>query len=263
MQGAGLTGGVFRPKKRIFMALTLASVLIGAFLIYVVWKVTVPGLAQINPVLPGVMEAVAVLVVVALLLGVAGIVLALFGMPIQTYIYFWAWKVINIMFPFSVGLGRLFNVPKSRLEQSFIEVSNNLVLRHKVKVPAERVMILLPHCLQLDICEHKITRNIDNCRQCGRCSVGHLVALAKKYGCTIGVATGGTLARQMVKEARPKAIVAVACERDLTSGIQDVFPMPVLGVLNERPFGPCFNTKVDIGKVEEAIKAFTGDGGAA
>ncbi len=263
MQGAQLTGGVFRPKKRIFMALTLASVLIGAFLIYVVWKVTVPGLAQIHPILPRVMEGVALIVVLALLFGVAGIVVALFGVPIQTYIYFWAWKVINIMFPFSVGLGRLFNIPRSKLEQSFIEVSNNLVLRHRIKVPADRVMILLPHCLQLDTCEHKITRNIGNCRQCGRCSIGPLVALAKKYGCSIGVATGGTLARQMVKEARPKAIVAVACERDLTSGIQDVFPMPVLGVFNERPFGPCFNTQVDLKKVEEAIKAFTGESDAA
>ena len=69
----------------------------------------------------------------------------------------------------------------------------------------------------------------------------------------MGVATGGTLARQMVKEIRPKAIIAVACERDLTSGIQDVFPLPVIGVLNERPFGPCFNTRVDIKKVEAAI----------
>ena len=63
----------------------------------------------------------------------------------------------------------------------------------------------------------------------------------------------------MVMQARPKAIVAVACERDLTSGIQDVFPLPVLGVLNERPFGPCFNTRVDINKLEAAILTFMDD----
>ena len=63
----------------------------------------------------------------------------------------------------------------------------------------------------------------------------------------------------MVKQARPKAIVAVACERDLTSGIQDVFPLPVLGVLNERPFGPCFNTRVDMNKLEAAVLTFMDD----
>ena len=251
-----MTDVVFKPKKRIFMALTSGSTLIGALMVYVVWKVTVPGLAQIHHLLPTIMGLIAVALVLALLSGVMGIVMALLGIHIVKILYFWAWKAINIMFPFAVVLGRLFNIPRVKIEQSFIEVSNNLVLQHKVKVPANRIMILTPHCIQLDTCVHKITRNVENCRQCGRCSVGAMLGLAHKYGCHFAVATGGTLARQMVKQIRPKAIVAVACERDLTSGIQDVFPLPVLGVLNERPFGPCFNTRVDINKLEAAILAF-------
>jgi len=47
----------------------------------------------------------------------------------------------------------------------------------------------------------------------------------------------------------------VACEGDLTSGIRDCYPLPVLGVLNDRPFGPCYNTSVDLERIEEAIKA--------
>ena len=39
----------------------------------------------------------------------------------------------------------------------------------------------------------------------------------------------------------------------LTSGIQDMYPIPVIGILNERPKGPCINTKVDIQKVKSAI----------
>lgn len=250
---------VFKPKKRIFMALTSVSAIIGAMMVYVVWRVTVPGLAQINWILPILFGLVGVVIVLALLSGVLGIVMALLGIPVIKILYFWAWKAINILFPFAVVLGRLFNIPRTKIEQSFIEVSNDLVLQHKVKVPANRIMILTPHCIQLDTCVHKITRNVENCHQCGGCSVGAMLALAHKYGCHFAVATGGTLARQMVKQARPKAIVAVACERDLTSGIQDVFPLPVLGVLNERPFGPCFNTRVDIKKLEAAILAFMED----
>jgi hypothetical protein len=70
------------------------------------------------------------------------------------------------------------------------------------------------------------------------------------------VATGGTLARRIIVDNRPKAIVAVACEHDLTSGIQDAYPIPVIGILNDRPNGPCINTKVDIQKVGEAILDF-------
>ena len=97
-----------------------------------------------------------------------------------------------MLFPFAVGLGRIFNIPRQRIEQSFIEVSNHLVRQHKIKVPASRIMILTPHCIQLDTCAHKITRNIENCRQCGRCCVGGMLGLAHKYGIHMGVATGGT-----------------------------------------------------------------------
>ena len=83
-----------------------------------------------------------------------------------------------------------------------------------------------------------------------------LLNLRDQYGIRVGVATGGTLARKYVKEYRPKAIVAIACERDLASGIQDCSPIPVLGVLNDRPFGPCFNTSVSIHGVVRAIKFF-------
>lgn len=255
--------GVLKPKKRIFLALTGGSALLVALLVYGVWRIAVPGLAQLHRLLPTLVGAVGLAVLLALLAGVVGIVAALLGVSIFRYFYIWAWKAINLLFPFAVGLGRLLHIPREKIEQSFIQVSNDLVLRHHVKVPGNRIMILTPHCIQRDVCVHKITRNVENCRQCGGCCVGQMLALANKYGCHFAVATGGTLARQLVKEARPKAIVAVACERDLTSGIQDVFPLPVLGVLNERPFGPCFNTRVDVGKLEAAILSFLEEGDSA
>jgi len=70
------------------------------------------------------------------------------------------------------------------------------------------------------------------------------------------VATGGTLARRIVVEKKPDIIIAVACERDLTSGIQDSFPIPVFGVLNMRPFGPCYDTDIDLDLVEKGIATF-------
>ena len=43
---------VFKPKKRIFMALTSISAVLGALMFYVVWKVTFPGLYEISRFLP-------------------------------------------------------------------------------------------------------------------------------------------------------------------------------------------------------------------
>ena len=81
-----------------------------------------------------------------------------------------------------------------------------------------------------------------------------MAELAQKYRIDISVATGGTLARKVIIEKRPKLVVAVACERDLTSGIKYCYPLPVIGVLNDRPFGPCINTSVDVEKIEAALK---------
>ena len=219
----------------------------------------IPGLTELNGYLPIVFGALVLTIVFSTSAGVLGIILAILGFPTFRIFHFWAWHVINFIYPLAIFLGKMFDIPRVKIEQSFIEVSNHLVRKQGVKVPADRIMILTPHCIQLDTCTFKITRNIENCHQCGGCGVGDLVALSNKYGVHLAVATGGTLARQVVKAIRPKAIVAVACERDLTSGIQDVFPLPVLGVLNERPNGPCFNTRVDIAKVEEAIKTFLED----
>jgi len=68
------------------------------------------------------------------------------------------------------------------------------------------------------------------------------------------VATGGILARKVIVEKRPKLVLAVACERDLTSGIKDCYPLPVIGILNLRPHGPCFNTVVDAAAIDAALQ---------
>lgn len=83
-----------------------------------------------------------------------------------------------------------------------------------------------------------------------------MLALCERNGVHLRVTTGGTLAREAVRTLRPKAVVAVACERDLTSGILDCIGLPVIGVTNGRPHGPCHNTTIDLQAVEKAIRFF-------
>ncbi|GAB4263023.1 MAG: DUF116 domain-containing protein [Deferrisomatales bacterium] len=162
--------------------------------------------------------------------------------------------LVRGFFPPLVWLARLVGIRKERVERSFVAVNNQLVLRSGRRAPPERVLILLPHCLQVDSCDIRITGDVAHCRRCGRCPIAGLVALGERYGVHLSVATGGTIARRIIVEQRPQVIVAVACERDLTSGIQDAHPLPVYGILNDRPHGPCFNTQVDLGRVERALE---------
>lgn len=163
-------------------------------------------------------------------------------------------RTLYAFFPVLTSAGRLIGIGKDRISQSLIDLINHLVELNLYKVEPARLLLLTPHCLQKNTCVHKVTSDVYNCKQCGQCQVGELLQIAKDYGCQFVVVTGGTLARMMIKKARPKAIIAIACERDLVSGMADVFPIPVIGVLNERPCGPCFNTRVDTDRIKKVVE---------
>lgn len=161
-------------------------------------------------------------------------------------------------YPLMLIFGWLFRIKKDKLQRLLIDVNNSLV-RYSKGSPAKRLLLLLPHCLQRSECKIKITYNVYNCEGCGECEIKNFTNMARSLGLNLFVATGGTIARRIVVDTNPEAIVAVACERDLSSGVIDTYPLPILGIINERPFGPCFNTKVDIDKVKGAISFFASD----
>ncbi len=247
---------IHKPRKRLFLTLILVSLCIATVSSYGIWVVSLPGLANISTYLPMILGAFLATIILAIACGVTGIILAILGFRTLGIFQGLAWSAINLLFPMAISIGKLFDVDKERIERSFIEVSNHLIKQKRITVQPDKLLIMTPHCLQQETCPYKITRDVSNCHRCGNCQIGDLAKLSEKYGTHLAVVTGGTLARKVIKSIRPQAVLAIACERDLTSGIQDVFPLPVIGVLNERPFGPCCNTRVNLAKVEEAMQSF-------
>src|SRR3990172_11739644 len=165
--------------------------------------------------------------------------------------------VLRVYYPFLMFLSAFLKNRKESFQRSVININNRLVMAERPKT--KKILLLLPHCIQVSECTIRLTHNIYNCERCGRCEIKDLIELAEENGLNLFVATGGNIARKIVMEARPEAIVAVACERDLSSGLVDTYPIPILGISNERPFGPCFNTRVDLDRVKEAIQFFSRD----
>jgi hypothetical protein len=190
--------------------------------------------------------------------GIAGIVLTIWRSRTVPGLRNVMRVAISSLFPIAIQLGQLMGINKEKIRSSYIEVNNQLVSTEKVVLDPGEILILAPHCLQMHDCPYKITADINNCHRCGRCSVDKLLQLADEYRVNVVIATGGTLARKFITEYKPRAVVAVACERDLTSGIQDSNPLPVLGVLNLRPNGPCYDTSVNLERVKGAIEYFLG-----
>lgn len=165
--------------------------------------------------------------------------------------------VLRVLYPFLMLLGAFFKSKRESFQRFVIGLNNRLVRMDGPKT--KKILLLLPHCLQVDECTIRLTHNIYNCERCGRCEIKDLIEIADENKLNLFVATGGTIARKIVKESRPEAIVAVACERDLSSGLVDTYPIPIIGISNERPYGPCFNTRVDLEKVKEVIRFLSRD----
>lgn len=164
--------------------------------------------------------------------------------------------MIRLLLPLMEIMGKLVGIDKNLVRRSFIKVNNEFVMAsHKCARP-QKILLLLPHCIQYGGCPRRLLFSLDNCVNCGKCQIGVLRDLAKKYNFQIAIATGGTVARRIVVECRPDCIIAVACERDLSSGIQDSYPIPVFGILNERPLGPCHDTVAPYDRLLEGLGYF-------
>ena len=163
---------------------------------------------------------------------------------------------VKLFLPVMIIIGRLFGISKNKIRSSFIRVNNELVLSEAKTYKPDEMLMLMPHCLQNSRCKIRLTYNVRNCKRCGKCSIAGLLELSDKYDIHLAVATGGTIARRIVVERRPRLILAVACQRDLASGIQDTYPLPVFGILNLRPHGPCLDTLVPLDILEAAIRRF-------
>lgn len=167
---------------------------------------------------------------------------------------FFSTRILFYFYPFlNLFYNRIFR--NNNLLDKMIEL-HNASLQYKIK-DLSNMLIILPHCLQNNLCKHRISGdNINNCQECGACDIGKILEICKAKSISAFVASGGTIARKIIKDIKPSFIIAVACENDLLSGIKYVKKIPTAMVLNSRPNGPCFNTHVDIEKLKNIINRF-------
>jgi hypothetical protein len=138
-------------------------------------------------------------------------------------------------------MGELFGVSRDRTQNATVAVYERLALARQRRVNAGELLILIPRCLS-------------------RSALDGVLEIAKRHNVAAFVATRGQLARRVIRERRPKAVVAVACERDMVSGLHDVAGrVPVLGLTMQLPAGPCKDAVIDLEKLEAFVGSYVGD----
>ena len=124
------------------------------------------------------------------------------------------------------------------VENASVKVYNRLAMMRKRKVGQGELLVLIPRCLS-------------------KATLDGVLGIAGKYGVPVFVATRGQLARRVIRERRPRAVVAVACERDMVSGLHDVAgKIPVLGLTMTLPAGPCKDALLDLPQLEEWVRSY-------
>lgn len=128
-------------------------------------------------------------------------------------------------------------------------------------VPSERIL-LLPHCLRhSNTCQATYNQEGLQCQGCTPdCAINRLCAAASECGYKgVCVAPGGRLAINFIKEKRPRAIVAIACEKELEEGIDGINKLavkafkPVVVIIRLIKDG-CLDTVVDQEKALEIVR---------
>ena len=248
-------------KKRIYVGLLGVSLLLTVLIVFLVYFLVSNRQLIVNQVVLFALMAFVIGASVFFGIGIIALVIMIKrskSIPALDHLI----RIVNeFLFPLTLVIGRIFGIKKEKIMRSFIEVNNHIVGLKSYFAKANQIMILLPHCMQNSQCNHKITADINNCRSCGKCKIGDLIEFAKKNRAILKVATGGTMARKYIIEEKPQAIIAVACERDLTAGIQDSAMIPVMGVLNRFTKRPCEDTDVDLEKIEQAFQSMLCKGG--
>ena len=135
----------------------------------------------------------------------------------------------------------------------FVDFNNDYIIKN-LKIKPKNILILIPHCLQNYECNYRITNDISNCIECGRCVIKYFADTDKNTDFKVKVANGGTIARKFIKEVKPDFIIAVACKRDLISGIIECDKIPVYGIFNIIKNESCINTDVDTQKIKFIVE---------
>jgi len=126
------------------------------------------------------------------------------------------------------------------VEHSAIDVYNTLAERRGRKVGKGELLVLIPRCLSKQ-------------------ALDGVLEVAGRYEVPVFVATRGQLARRVIRERRPRAVVAVACERDMMTGLRDVAgKLPVLGLTMQLPNGPCRDASIDLEQMEKWVQGLVG-----
>ena len=197
-------------------------------------------------------QLVVFLIVIIAILIIIFLILALF-MAKKNQIKFprFLLYIVDLLYSPLKTIAQFLNLDDHLIDDIAIKVRNDLNKEQYKKIPADKTLIFLPHCLRHKDCPATLQKDGLNCTECGLCSIGVIKKKAEPMGYKLYIVPGSSFVKKIVMENKFQSVLGVACHEDLNQMmmlLSDFYPQ---GVLLEKT--GCFETKVNVKKVFEKI----------
>ena len=199
-------------------------------------------------------QLVVFLIVIIAILIIIFLILALF-MAKKNQIKFprFLLYIVDLLYSPLKTIAQFLNLDDHLIDDIAIKVRNDLNKEQYKKIPADKTLIFLPHCLRHKDCPATLQKEGLNCTECGLCSIGVIKKKAEPMGYKLYIVPGSSFVKKIVMENKFQTVLGVACHEDLNQMmmlLSDFYPQ---GVLLEKT--GCFETKVNVKKVFEKINS--------
>ena len=159
--------------------------------------------------------------------------------------------IVDLLYSPLKTIAQFLNLDDHLIDDIAIRVRNDLNKEQYKKIPADKTLIFLPHCLRHKDCPATLQKEGLNCTECGLCSIGVIKKKAEPMGYKLYIVPGSSFVKKIVMENKFQTVLGVACHEDLNQMmmlLSDFYPQ---GVMLEKT--GCFETKVNVKKVFEKI----------
>lgn len=140
------------------------------------------------------------------------------------------------------------------IDKLYAELKNDYYKEQFKDIPSKEKIVFLPHCLRKYGCDAKVERNIgykcNGCKNHKSCKVYAIKNEAEKKGYRVFVTPGGSMVMDIVKKMKPKAVIGVACMKEIVIAL-DNLNVPLQSITLSRD--GCVGTDVKIKEVFDVL----------
>jgi hypothetical protein len=138
------------------------------------------------------------------------------------------------------------------IDRLYIELKNEIHRENFGRIFPEHKIVFLPQCLRNGTkCKAKIGEDGYECVGCSKdCKASEIKKLGEASGYKVFIVPGGSMVEKIVIKYQPKAVIGVACMKELVMALEGL-NVPTHAI--ELTRDGCVETDVDIEKVKAAL----------